>query len=516
MKVIRKFAFITMIVGAVLVSCGSGTTETPAEGEPAAGAGESAQQAEPEGGSAGTGVEDALQPDTPATDAARRQALSFQDAFREVARVVAPEVVEVNVVNVVNVERQQSPFDFFFGPDDDGGGDGRQYRRQGLGSGVIVRRDGRTTYAVTNAHVVSEVDEVSVVLHDDREFDAEIVGSDSRLDLALLSFEAPGDVPVATFGNSNALQVGDWVVAVGNPLGFQSTVTTGIVSALGRSAPQQGGAVSNITDFIQTDAAINPGNSGGALANLDGEIIGINTWIASRSGGSVGIGFAIPSNNVEKAVNDFIEEGQVVYGWLGVSIGDANPQLYPNIREDMGLGDTSGAMVFNVYSGSPADNDGILPGDFITSANGENVENANQLTRIVGNLSPGQSIDFGLVRYGSERRVSVDITQRRPESELEGQLSMIWPGMYVINLNDELRERLDIGRRRSGVVVRVAVEGSPAAQSGIRQGDLITEVNGRSVESMQDFYRELNERGSRSDDLTIVRRGETLERRITP
>ncbi len=505
MKIIRKFAFVAMIVAVVLVSCGSGTAEMPAEAE-----------AEP-GGSAGAGVDAESQSATSSTDPARRQALSFQDAFRDVAREVAPEVVEVNVVNVVNVE-QQSPFEFFFGPDggDGGDGEGRQYRRQGLGSGVIVRRNGETTYAVTNAHVVSEVDEVSVVLHDDREFDAEIVGTDSRLDLALLSFEAPGNVPVATFGNSNDLQVGDWVVAVGNPLGFQSTVTAGIVSALGRSAPQQGRAVSNISDFIQTDAAINPGNSGGALANLEGEIIGINTWIASRSGGSVGIGFAIPANNVEKAVNDFIEEGQVVYGWLGVSIGDANPQQYPNIREDMGLGDTSGAMVFNVYSGSPADNDGILPGDFITSANGENVENANQLTRIVGNLSPGQSIDFGLVRYGSPRRVNVDITQRRPESELQQQIGRVWPGMYVINLNDELRERLDIGRRRSGVVVRAAVQGSPAAQSGIRQGDLITEVNGRSVESMQDFYRELNQRGDRGDDLTIVRRGETLERRMTP
>ncbi|MFP4565674.1 MAG: Do family serine endopeptidase [Spirochaetaceae bacterium] len=513
MQLIRKFAFVTLVVVAVLVSCGSGSPEPPAEGDAAedgsSGGGESARQVERE--------RDRSQSTESSTDAARRQALDFQDAFREVSRDVAPEVVEVNVVDVVDVE-QRSPFEFFFGPDggDDDEGDGREYRRQGLGSGVIVRRNGETTYAVTNAHVVSEVDEVSVVLHDEREFEAEVVGSDTRLDLALLSFEAPDDVPVATFGNSNDLQVGDWVVAVGNPLGFQSTVTTGIVSALGRSAPQQGQAVSNITDFIQTDAAINPGNSGGALANLEGEIVGINTWIASRSGGNVGIGFAIPANNVEKAVNDFIEEGQVVYGWLGVSIGDANPQQYPNIREDMGLGDTDGAMVFNVYSGSPADNDGILPGDFITSIDGETVENSNQLTRIVGNLTPGESIDVELVRYGSTRRVNVDITQRRPESELEEQLSMIWPGMYVINLSDELRERLDIGRRQSGVIVRAAVQGSPTAQSGVRQGDLITEVNGRDVESMQDFYRALNEDGERGDDLTIVRRGETLERRITP
>lgn len=545
MQIIRKFSVVMLVAAAVLVSCGSGQAETPMSGETASG-GEEAPAGEAESDSSERTPDEEPQGGAPrdeeprpAPDAAeqpeaggearvaqaggsggsaRQQALSFQEAFRDVADQIAPVVVEVNVVDVVNVQQPQSPFEFFFGPDgeDEGDGEGREYRRQGLGSGVIVRRDGQTTYAITNAHVVAEVDEVSVVLNDDREFDAEIVGTDRRLDLALLEFEAPGSVPVATFGNSNNLRVGDWVVAVGNPLGFQSTVTTGIISAVGRSAPRQGQAVSNITDFIQTDAAINPGNSGGALANLNGEIIGINTWIASRSGGSVGLGFAIPANNVEKAVNDFIDEGQVVYGWLGVSIGDANPQLYPNIREDLGLGETTGAMVFNVYDGSPADNDGILPGDFITSANGEEVESANELTRIVGNLSPGESIDFGLMRYGNPRRLSVDITQRRPESELQEQRSRVWPGMYVINVTDRLREQLELGRRRDGVVVRAAIEGSPAAQSGIRQGDLITEVNGRNVDSMRDFYRALNERGDRGDELTVIRQDRTLERRITP
>jgi serine protease Do len=468
MHILRKTSFITLVVAMAVVSAGSATA----------------------------------------------QASSFQETFRQVAREVLPVVVEVNVVDVVNVDRPDSPFEFFFSPDD-GDEEGREYRRQGLGSGVIVRRNGSTTYVLTNAHVVSEVDEVSVVLNDDREFDAEIVGTDSRLDLALLSFEADGEIPVATFGDSNELQVGDWVVAVGNPLGFESTVTTGIVSAVGRSAPGPGRAVSSITDFIQTDAAINPGNSGGALANLDGEIIGINTWIASRSGGSVGLGFAIPANNARKAVDDFIEEGQVVYGWLGVSIGNANPQLYPNIRRDLGLGDTSGALVFNVYRGSPADNDGILPGDFIVSANGNRVENANELTRIVGNLTPGETIDFEIIRYGERRRLSVDITQRRPESELNEQRSRIWPGMYVLNLTDELAERLELDDS-DGVVIRATVPGSPAAQSGFRQGDLVTEVNGQRVDSMRDFYRALNERGRRRDEITIVRQGRTIERRLAP
>jgi serine protease Do len=215
-------------------------------------------------------------------------------------------------------------------------------------------------------------------------------------------------------------------------------------------------------------------------------------------------------------VNDFIEEGQVVYGWLGVSIADANPQLYPEIREDLELGDASGAMVFNVYRGSPADNDGILPGDYIVSANGESVDNANELTRIVGNLTPGETIDFELIRYGRRENVSVDITQRRPESELEQQRSRVWPGMYIINLTDNLAEQLELGSGQDGVVVRGAIQGSPAAQSGLRQGDLVTEVNGNSVDSMQSFYRALNEEGGRSDELIVVRQGRTIERRITP
>ena len=262
MQILRKIGFISLVLVAVVLSCGSGTAEAPVEAEAPVSSG----AATGEDQSDAAGEQEVASSD--AATSARAQALSFQEAFRQVARDVLPVVVEVNVVDVVNVDRPDSPFDFFFSPDD-GEEEGREYRRQGLGSGVIVRRNGRTTYVLTNSHVVSEVDEVSVVLNDDREFDAEIVGTDSRLDLALLSFEADGEVPVATFGDSNALQVGDWVVAVGNPLGFESTVTTGIVSAVGRSAPGQGRAVSSITDFIQTDAAINPGNSGGALANLD-------------------------------------------------------------------------------------------------------------------------------------------------------------------------------------------------------------------------------------------------------
>ncbi|MFP4066584.1 MAG: Do family serine endopeptidase [Spirochaetaceae bacterium] len=515
MQLARKFAVIVLVLVTAFVSCGSGTAEGAAESESSSGSQEQGQEQEQGASQAGEDADRQSRRDAEMDASAREQALDFQEIFREVAREVAPVVVQVNVVDVVSGRTPQTPFDFFFGPREDDGEE-REFRREGLGSGVIVRREGDTTYAVTNAHVVAEVEEVSVVLDDEREFEADIVGTDQRLDLALLEFEASGDVPVAEFGDSNELQVGDWVIAIGNPLGFQSTVTAGIVSALGRSAPAQGGGMGNLSDFIQTDAAINPGNSGGALANLNGEIIGINTWIASQSGGSVGIGFAIPANNVTKAVEDFVEEGRITYGWLGVSIADADPRAYPDIREDLELGDRDGAMVFNVYEGSPAEQDGILPGDFIVAADGEEIEDADHLTRVVGNLTPDETMEFELIRYGNRRNVTVNISQRRAETELEQQQNRVWPGMFVMNVTEEIAEQLELESGDEGVVVRAVIEGSPAAQSGVRQGDLVTEVNGRPVGAMQEFFRALNEADGRGSELSILRGEQSIERRITP
>ncbi|MFP3960342.1 MAG: trypsin-like peptidase domain-containing protein [Spirochaetaceae bacterium] len=451
-----------------------------------------------------------------AQDEGLQQANQFQDVFRNVAEEVLPVVVEVNVVDVV--EMRQSPFEFFFGPDQedprDRGEEPREFERQGLGSGVIVRQESGKAYVLTNAHVVSDVEEVSVVLSDEREFDAEIVGTDERLDLALLEIPTDEEVPVAEFGDSDALQVGDWVMAIGNPMGFESTVTTGIVSALGRSAPQSGQAVANMAQFIQTDAAINPGNSGGALVNLDGEVVGINTWIASRSGGNVGIGFAIPSNAVERAVGDLIEHGTVEYGWLGVSIMEANPEAFPNVRDDLGLDEETGALVTNVYSESPADEHGVMPGDFILSANGEDVEDSGELTRITGNLSPGQSLELELIRYGRRETVGVEIAQRSPEEELQDQVSRVWPGMIVTNVTEDIAERFDLPET-DGVLIRNLVEGSPAGQSGFRQGDLIVTVNDEDVDDMRSFYRALNEYGDGGNRVEVLREGRTIERRLT-
>jgi len=292
----------------------------------------------------------------------------LQNSFRQAADKIMPAVVKIDVVDKVTETvptiRNQNPFDFFLNPfnrqqdNEDQGGEEQEYERPGLGSGVIVRKDGKKVYVLTNEHVVSEADEITVTLHDQREFPAKTVGTDVRKDLALIVFETDEQVAVAELGNSDDVYVGDWVLAVGNPMGLESTVTAGIISALGRIG---GPNVNNISDFIQTDAAINPGNSGGALVNIYGQVIGINSWIASNTGVNAGYGFAIPINNAKKAIGDFITLGKVEYGWLGVSIADPTNEF----MDAMKIRGKTGAFVFNVYRDSPAGKGGILPGDYI-------------------------------------------------------------------------------------------------------------------------------------------------------
>ena len=459
-------------------------------------------------GSAGSGGSTATQD----------QLRSFENAFANVAEQLLPVVVEVNVVNMVEVP--QSPFEFFFRrPDQGQDQEQREVPRRGLGSGVIVRQDGDTVYVLTNNHVVREADQLNVGLSDGRQYEAELVGGDARLDLALLKFTAGEDVPVARFGNSNDLRVGDWVVAVGNPFGFESTVTSGIVSALGRTsamaqAQQRGANVPTLTDFIQTDAAVNPGNSGGALSNLDGEIVGINTWIASQSGGSVGIGFAIPANVAKKAVNDFIQEGEIIYGWLGVSIADSTQALFSNVREELNVGNQSGALILNVYQGSPAEEQGLQPGDYVTHVNGQSIENASELTRIIGNLTPNETMSVQVVRNGQRRSFDIRISQRKPESELDELADRLWPGMIVAGITDNIRNQLEVPNRVSGVVAVQIADNSPASQANIRQGDIIQSVDGSGIDGLAGFFRRLNE-GGNNVRFGIWRQGATTETTIT-
>ncbi|MFQ3619599.1 MAG: trypsin-like peptidase domain-containing protein, partial [Spirochaetales bacterium] len=327
---------------------------------------------------------------------------SLQSSFRVVASKVLPVVVMINVVEVQKGTpdtRNMPWFYYFFGDPEGGDKPPREFRNRGLGSGIIVRKDKEKYYVLTNNHVIGNAEEINVRLHDQREFKASLVGRDERKDIAVISFIGEPNIPLAVLGDSTTLQVGDWVLAVGNPFGLESTVTAGIVSALGR----RGGPEGNISDFIQTDAAINQGNSGGALVNLAGEVVGVNTWITSPTGGSIGLGFAIPINNLKKTLDELIEKGSVQYGWLGVSISSIGRE----IASDMGLPSTQGAFVYHVFKGSPADKGGILPGDFITRINGDILRTSDDLVLKVGDLPVGKQTTFTLIRQGQTLSVTV-------------------------------------------------------------------------------------------------------------
>jgi Do/DeqQ family serine protease len=427
----------------------------------------------------------------------------IQYSFRNVAGIALPVVVEINVVEVVKqrMPDMDSPWEYFFEFDEDENQDKNnereyEYKRPGLGSGVIVRKTGNKVYVVTNNHVVGNADEISVILYDEREFKARIVGKDARTDLALLVFETTDDVPVARLGDSDKVYVGDWAIAIGNPLGFESSMTVGVVSALGRRPDDAFGmgasGIANFTDYIQTDASINQGNSGGALLNIKGEVIGINTWIASRTGQSIGLGFAIPINNAKKVIEDFITKGKVEYGWLGVQIGDPNPIYYPGVVEDLKIENKTGALVLNLFKDSPAFKSGILPGDLIIKVDGSDIRDANHLTSIVGNIEPGKNVEFVVIRYGSEKKVKVTLTARDEESKVQSNTN-IWPGMVPLKINDEIRSRLKLPDSMNGVVIGNIISKAPAGLAGLRQGDVIKKINDKNINTIMDFYKALND-----------------------
>ncbi len=434
---------------------------------------------------------------------------SVQASLRDIAQKVRPSVVEINVTEIIKQQMPQtgSPFDWFFNQQQGNGQGGpRTFRQSGLGSGIIVKRSGDKVFVLTNNHVVDNASDISVRLTDQRVFKATVVGTDPRKDIALVSFTTSENVAIAELGDSSALQVGDLVLAVGNPLGFESTVTMGMVSALGRRGPQDGTA--SYTDYIQTDAAINQGNSGGALVNIDGQVIGINTWIAAPSGGSVGLGFAIPINNAKSAIDQFIAKGHVQYGWLGALIGDIqDTDTYPKLARDMKVEGMKGAFVLDLYKGSPADRAGLRPGDYVTAVGATPITDANQLTQVIGSLEAGSTSRVTVVRFGEQRNLMVTIGER-DEKDHVAQGKNLWPGMTVVNLDDQIRQEASIPQNLRGVVVGSLVnQDTPAAIAGFRPGDVITGVNGKSVSNMMDFFRALNEGSTKSASFQIVREG---------
>lgn len=451
---------------------------------------------------------------------------ALQETNREVAQKVLPTVVEIDVVEVIKQQIPQfnfSPWDFFnrdwpFNgqapntnpnnktPNQQQQPQEREFRQQGLGAGVIVRQNGNNYYAITNNHVVGKANEITVRLNAGTQFQAKVVGTDARTDLALVVFESKEKLPVVDLGDSDNLMVGDMVFAIGNPMGFESTITSGIISALGRKA-EAGSNIADFTDYIQTDAAINPGNSGGALVNLDGELIGINTWIASRSGGSEGLGFSIPINMVKKAIGDFLDKGKIVYGWLGVSIADISNGRSTDMAEELKVKDKTGAVVLNLYKNSPAEKSGILPGDFVIKVDNINIKDSNHLTQVVGSAKPGDTRQITLIRYGETKTLTVRFEARQDEDKVQSD-NQWWPGFVVQKITNDIRKQLSLSDGVKGVVVANVLDDSPAANAGFRQGDVVTRINNSKIGNAIDFYRELNKAGK--EEITFrVNRSDT-------
>ncbi len=342
----------------------------------------------------------------------------------------------------------------------------RERQFQSAGSGVIV--DAKNGYIVTNYHVVENASEITVTLLDDRSFSAKVIGSDEGADIAVLQAKQPNLVAMS-LGDSAHLEVGDFVVAIGNPFGLQHTVTAGIVSALGRTGINPEG----YEDFIQTDASINPGNSGGALVNLKGELVGINSAILSGSGGNIGIGFAIPVNMVKGVMDQLIKYGQVKRGILGVNIYNVTPE----IAKEFGLSESTGALVAGVAPGSSAERAGIKTGDIITSINGITMKGAGELRNAIGMLRVGDKVEIGFLRDGKPQKVTALIAER---SEAEAA------NAADINEGLEGAELVD-APDGGGVLVRTVQEGSPAAQAGIKANDLIVGVGRTHVSNAKTF-----------------------------
>jgi len=440
------------------------------------------------------------------TSAGLSVAESLQNAFHDAANKALPVVVEVDVTEVVrqNLSRGISPFDFFFGQTP--GGQGQEFKREGLGSGVIVGRDKakNTVYVLTNNHVAGNASKITVKLYDEREFEATVVGKDERVDLALISFTTKEEVPVAVLGDSDSLRVGDWVIAVGSPYGFQSSVTAGIVSALNRKAEANSG-IAELTDYIQTDASINSGNSGGALLNLRGEVVGLNTWIASQSGGSIGIGFAIPINNAKTAIKDFVEKGKIVYGWLGVNPVDVDEQSLPGLAADLKIAGKTGSLAANVYKGSPAEKAGMLPGDYVIKAGGTAIESSQQLTQVIGRLAAGSDLSLTVIRQGVEKQLTVRIAERPADGETAS--TGYFPGLLAIPLTDALRSQVNAAKSVTGLLLAAVYEETAAATAGLRGGDVILEANGTKLQSAADFYRVINDTKTRELSFKVYRQG---------
>jgi serine protease Do len=438
--------------------------------------------------------------------------------FTELAEKHGAEVVNISVTQVMQAGNNVMPFpgmendenlqEFFkrFGipgmpgtPGQPGlpGQGGQEYKTQSLGSGFIISADG---YILTNAHVVSEADEVLVKLSDKREFKAKIIGTDKRTDVALIKIEG-SNLPKATIGDPAALKVGEWVAAIGSPFGLENTMTAGIVSAKGRALPQE-----NFVPFIQTDVAINPGNSGGPLYNLRGEVVGVNSQIYSRSGGSMGLSFSIPIDVAIDISNQLKATGKITRGWLGVAIQELTKEL----AESFGMKNTNGALIAGVETNGPAGKGGLMAGDVITKFDGKVITSSGDLPRAVGGTKPGKIAAVEILRKGTVKTLNIGVGETPTDSNLAVPAARPAPKAEANKIGLTLKELTTAQKKKlngkNGLLV--AESTGAAAQAGIRRGDVILGLNNSETQSVETFNKQINAVAAGRTVALLVLRGD--------
>ena len=428
--------------------------------------------------------------------------------FSQLAEVAKPAVVNIRTEKTVQGGgkvfrhffgnpfggRERDPFKDFFGPFEEG--PSKEFKQRSLGSGFIIDKEG---FIVTNNHVVEGADQIKVRLADEREYEATVVGRDPKTDLALIKIEGAKDLVPLPVGDSEAQEVGTWVVAIGSPFGLEQTVTAGIVSAKGRiigSGPYD--------DFIQTDASINPGNSGGPLINMNGEVIGINTAIVASG---QGIGFAIPINMAKDIIAQLKSKGEVTRGWMGVGIQDLTPELaeYYKVKGETGV------LVTQIFEGDPADKAGIKTNDIITAVNGEPVTSSRELSRRIAALGVGQKAKITIMRDGREKSVTVETAKRQEEQTLASKESESDDklGLSLQSLEPDIAARLGYDEAEKGVLVTGVESGSKADKAGVQQGDLVKEINRKPVAGMEEFRKQLNQVKKGDPIMLLLKRGQS-------
>lgn len=436
------------------------------------------------------------------------------ESFADLAADVSPSVVNITTSAVVAaptgggpIVPEGSPFEDFFRdfmvPEGEGGNEAQ--RQQALGSGFVISADG---FIVTNNHVIEGADEIEIEFFDKTRLKATLVGRDPKTDIALLKVESDAELPFVSFGDSDTMRVGDWVMAMGNPLGQGFSVSAGIVSARGRELS------GSYDDFLQTDAAINKGNSGGPLFNMDGEVVGVNTAILSPTGGSIGIGFSMASNVVTKVVAQLKEFGETRRGWLGVRIQDVTP----DVAEAMNLSVAQGALITDVPEG-PAKDAGLLAGDVITTFNGKTITDVRDLTRTVADSPIGEAVPVVVLREGNEMTIDVTLGRRETaegEAEAEGELGAVPEapvqsevlGMTLKPIDGPTAQELGLPAGSEGLAVVNVDAASEAAAKGLARGDIIVEAGQRPVTSLKDLNDRIEEAkaGGRKSMLLLVRR----------